>query len=95
MHFNVAIKLVGRCTHWPAFRELKDEHKGDLWASFWDSHGGYNWAKLEEFLEVIDLEVVDLEVMDLEVVDLEMVNLGVVDMRVVNLWVVDLQVVNW
>jgi hypothetical protein len=55
---------------------------------------GYNRAKLEEYLEVVDLEAADLEAVDLEAVDLEAVDLEAVDLEAVDLEAVDLEAVD-
>jgi uncharacterized protein YjbI with pentapeptide repeats len=59
-------------------------------SEFRDTHvAGYDRARFEEYLGVVNLEAVDLEAVDLEAVDLEAFDLEAVDLEAVDLEAVD------
>jgi hypothetical protein len=49
MHLEAVIKQVWRCTWRPR------------WSDFGDAFGGHDQLRLEEYLELVDLEAVDRE----------------------------------
>lgn len=59
-----------------------------------DVLGGHDCLRLEEYSEMVNLEVVDLGAVNLKLVNLEVINMEPVNLKLVNLELVNVKLVN-